>query len=323
MMTNKINSITSFKTAVLFLVFNRIDTTTKAFEEIRRTRPAKLYIAGDGPREENDEDIEKVKKVREIATRIDWPCEVKTLFRDENLGCKEGVSSAITWFFAHEERGIILEDDCVPHLDFFTFCESLLIRYAEDERVSVITGNNFQQGIKRGDASYYVSKYNHCWGWASWRRSWKDYQGDIKFWPKWKKSKDWLNYIPDRVERKYWENIFENVYLNKIDSWAYPWTCCNWRLGKISIAPNVNLVKNIGFEREDATHTKSKHISSNLEVYSMDFIKHPKHLKVDLEADLFDFNCHFGGKKLRFPFFLVIFIKNILHLTYNKFKKFK
>ena len=291
-------SSSRIKSAVLFLVFNRPDTTSIVFEKIRQIKPSRLYVAGDGPRKGNDEDAEKVKKVREITTRIDWPCDVKTLFRDENLGCKEGVSSAITWFFEHEEQGIILEDDCVPHEDFFTFCESLLVRYAEDKRVSVITGNNFQKGEKRGSASYYFSKYSHCWGWASWRRSWEDYQGDIKFWPNWKKSQDWIDYLPDRVERKYWENIFENVYLKKIDSWAYPWTCCNWMLGKVSIAPNINLVKNIGFEREDATHTKSKHVSSNLEAQPLGFIKHPKHQQVNLDADFFDFNYHFGGKNL-------------------------
>ena len=190
----------SLETAILILLFNRPETTIRVFDKISQIKPQRLYIASDGPRKNIDGEKEKVKKVREIATRVDWPCEVKTLFRNENLGCKKGVSSAITWFFEQEEQGIILEDDCVPNLDFFTFCESLLDRYAEDERVSVITGNNFQNNKWRGDASYYFSKYNHCWGWASWRRSWKDYQGDIKFWPKWKKSKEWLSCMPDKVQ---------------------------------------------------------------------------------------------------------------------------
>ena len=150
METDKINSPASLKTAVLFLVFNRPDTTTEVFEKVRQAKPQRLYIAGDGPREGREGEKEKVTKAREIATKVDWPCNVKTLFRDKNLGCKKGVSSAITWFFEQEEQGIILEDDCVPHLDFFTFCENLLDRYAEDERVSAITGNNFQNGKWRG-----------------------------------------------------------------------------------------------------------------------------------------------------------------------------
>lgn len=309
--------IAPLKTAVLFLVFNRPDTTTQVFEKIRKAKPPRLYVACDGPRENQKNETEKIAKVRKIVTNVDWPCEVKTLLREKNLGCKKGVSTAITWFFEQEEQGIILEDDCVPHLDFFTFCESLLDRYAKDKRVSVITGNNFQNNQWRGDASYYFSKYNHCWGWASWRRSWKDYQGDIKFWPKWKKSKEWLSCMPDKVERKYWENIFENVYLKKVDSWAYPWTCCNWMLGKVSIAPNVNLVKNIGFEREDATHTKSIHVSSNLEVFPMGHINHPKYFQTNQEADLFDFNYHFGGKNLRFPGNLLNFIKKLLRFVFR------
>ena len=173
----------SLKTAVLFLLFNRPDTTTHVFEKIRQIKPQRLYVASDGPRESYDGEIEKVIKAREIASKVDWPCELKTLFRDKNLGCKKGVSSAITWFFEHEEQGIILEDDCIPNLDFFNFCENLLIRYSRDKRIFTITGSNFQNGKWRGDASYYFSKKFHCWGWATWKRAWKLYQGDILFWP--------------------------------------------------------------------------------------------------------------------------------------------
>ena len=109
------------KTAVLFLVFNRPDTTRQVFEAIRQAKPPRLYVAADGPREGKLGEVERVKEVRTIATAVDWPCEVKTLFRDKNLGCKKGVSSAITWFFEQEKQGIILEDDCLPHLDFFSF----------------------------------------------------------------------------------------------------------------------------------------------------------------------------------------------------------
>jgi hypothetical protein len=203
-----------------------------------------------------------------------------------------------------------LEDDCIPNLDFFTFCEDLLDRYAEDERVSAITGNNFQNGKLRGNASYYFSKFYYCWGWASWRRAWENYQGDIEFWPEWSNSKDWVNYIPNKIERKYWQKIFNITYNGQIDSWAYPWTCCNWKLGKISIVPNVNLVSNIGFGH-DATHTKSKkHLSSNLKTFSLKRITHPKKIQKNLEADLYDFEYHFGGKSLRFPMSVLRLIKS-------------
>ena len=176
---SKINS--SINTAVLFMVFNRPNTTSKVFEEIKKARPPRLYVAADGPRKDKDGEEKKVLKVREIATAVDWPCEVKTLFREKNLGCKSQTSSAITWFFKNEEQGIILEDDSLPHIDFFYFCEFLLDYYHDNKKILTIAGCNFQDGNKRGDASYYFSKYFQCWGWAGWRRSWSYYDGEISF----------------------------------------------------------------------------------------------------------------------------------------------
>ena len=156
-------------------------------------------------------------------------------FSEKNLGCAQSCSNAISWFFKNEENGIILEDDCVPHLDFFTFCENLLDRYAEDERVTVISGNNFQKGKWRGDASYYFSKFPHIWGWATWRRAWKYYQGDIPFWSEWKKSDAWLNFMPDKVQRRYFEKIFDQVQDGKVDTWDYSWTANVWYKGGLQL----------------------------------------------------------------------------------------
>jgi hypothetical protein len=306
------------KTAVLFLVFNRPDTTRQVFEAIRQAKPPRLYVAADGPREDKLGEVECVEEVRTIATAVDWPCEVKTLFRDKNLGCKEGVSSAITWFFLQEEQGIILEDDCLPHLDFFSFCESLLVRYARDDKVSVITGDNFQNGTWRGDASYYFSKYNHCWGWASWKRAWKHYQGDINFWPKWKTSDAWIKYKPDKIERRYWQKIFDSCYAGQIDSWAYPWTASTWYKNGLTATPNVNLVSNIG-HREDATHTKNKFSKfSNMPTMKLTDIKHPKQVIINIEADRFNFDNHFEGKYLRFPYNWFIFPYRVFKYIFRK-----
>lgn len=309
----------SLKTPILFLMFNRPDTSIKVFEKIRQAKPKKLYLAVDGPRKKEDE--EKIKKNHEIINKIDWRCEVKTLFREKNLGCKIGVSSGITWFFKNEEKGIILEDDCLPHLDFFAFCENLLDRYSKDERVSVITGNNFQNGIRRGDASYYFSKYNHCWGWASWRRAWKNYKNLISFWPVWKKSSNWLKYIPDKVERKYWENIFNLVHINKIDSWAYPWMASVWFKNGLTITPKVNLVKNIGFN-EYATHTTDKNSKfANIPTMELSYIRHSKKVAIDIEADKFCFDNHYGGKYLRFPNNWLIFPYRVFNYIFRKKSK--
>lgn len=292
----------SLNTAVLFLVYNRPGITSQVFEAIRKVKPSRLYVAADGPKEGKLGEAELVKEVRTITTAVDWPCKVKTLFRNKNLGCKMGVSSAITWFFEQEEQGIILEDDCLPCLDFFYFCENLLDHYFSDERIFAITGNNFQNGKWRGVASYYFSKYNHCWGWASWRRAWKNYQGDINFWPKWKTSDAWKKYKSNKIELRYWHKTFNASYNGQIDSWAYPWTASTWYKNGLTVTPNVNLVSNIGFG-ENATHTHDKKSKfSNIPSEELGHIIHPKQVIIDIEADRFVFDNLFGGKYLRFPY---------------------
>jgi hypothetical protein len=313
----------ALKTPILFIVFNRPETTAKVFERIRQVKPLRLYLAGDGPREGREGEKEKVNKVREILTKLDWPCEVKTLLREKNLGCKKGVSTAISWFFEYEEQGIILEDDCLPHLDFFPFCENLLDRYARDERVSIITGNNFQNGKWRGDGSYYFSKYNHIWGWATWRRSWLNYDGDLKFWPEWSNSKTWFNHMPDKVERKYWQNNFELVKKDQIDTWDYPWTASIWYKNGLTATPNVNLVSNIGFGK-DATHTNFENDkSANLPTKEIGVITHPLEIKQDLEADRYNFDNFFEGLNYRFPRNLFRLPNKIIKYFLNNFNFLK
>lgn len=314
-------SITPLKTPVLFLVFNRPDTTKEVFNKIRQAKPLRLYVAGDGPRDNYNDDKDKIVQVREIATKVDWPCEVKTLFQDVNLGCKKAVSSAISWFFINEEKGIILEDDCVPHLDFFNFCERLLDRYADNEMISAITGDNFQNNRWRGDSSYYYSKYTMCWGWATWRRAWKNYDGDLSFWPNWSKTNSWLEKNPDIVERRYWKRIFDKMISDKIDTWDYPWMASVWFHGGLTVTPNVNLVSNIGFGKE-ATHTTSKNNKfSKLAVKELSTIKNPKNIIRDNEADTWTFNYHYGGKNLRFPYNWIIFPTRIINYLTLKTKK--
>lgn len=309
------------QTAVLFLVFNRPDTTAQVFGAIRQAKPLRLYVAADGPREGREGEAERVAKVREIATAVDWPCEVKTLFRERNLGCKCAVSGAITWFFGQEEQGIILEDDCLPHPDFFTFCETLLDRYADDQRVWVITGDNFQNGRKRGDGSYYFSRYNHVWGWASWRRAWQHYDGDLSFWPEWKRSEGWISEFADRVERRYWEKIFDRMYAQEIDTWDYPWTASVWRHGGLTITPNVNLVSNIGFGA-DSTHTSATDsLLANLPTSPIGVLVNPSLLVIDQAADRYAFDFAFGGINKRFPGVLLHAPRSALRYVSREIKR--
>ena len=309
----------SLQTAVLFLVFNRPDTTAQVFDAIRKAQPPRLYVAADGPRADRACEAEKVDKVREIATAVDWPCEVRTLFRDDNLGCKYAVSDAITWFFDHEEQGIILEDDCLPHPDFFTFCDVLLERYADDERVSFISGDNFQRGLKRGDASYYFSHLPHLWGWATWRRVWQFYDVNMSYWPEWKISDSWRRKHYDKVERKYWEKIFDITYAQGIDTYDYQIIATAWRYGGLTATPNKNLVSNIGFG-PDATHTFNKSSrSSNNKTSAIGIIDHPREIKRDVDADRSDFDWQFGGKTMRFPYSIARFIKGFLKYSLRFF----
>ncbi len=280
-------------TPVLFLVFNRPDVTARVFESIRHAKPSRLYVAADGPRLNIPGEAEKCALARTVIDRVDWPCEVLTNYSDVNLGCKRRVSSGLNWVFNTVEEAIILEDDCVPHPTFFRFCEELLEKYRHDDRVMVISGNNFQFGRKRGNYSYYFSRYNHIWGWASWRRAWRNYDVDMKLWPE-VRNGEWLRDLLGDDVARYWTENFEMAYNGKIDSWDYQWTFACWIHNGLSILPNVNLVSNIGFNSE-ATHTKdSESKVANLPMEEMGFpLIHPNFVIRDARADDFTHNLVF------------------------------
>ena len=274
------------KTPVLFLVFNRPDTTRQVFEAIRAARPARLFVAADGPRERQKGDKEKCERVRNIVTDIDWNCEVRTLFREENLGCKKGVSSAIDWFFSQVDEGIILEDDCLPMKSFFRFCEELLRRYRNDNRVMQICGSNFLCGWQRNDDSYYFSIYGPIWGWASWRRAWLYYDVDMKAWPEVREKKIYLDFCDGKREECYRLHLYDRVFAGEIDTWAYQWGFTKMLNSGLSITPNANLISNIGFG-PDGTHvTKGNSTFANMQTLNIYFpLRHPKFVCRDRTSD--------------------------------------
>jgi hypothetical protein len=285
-----------FDTPIAYFIFNRPRHTRQTFDVIRAQRPKTLLIVADGPRPGHPTDMQQCQQARAIVEQIDWPCEVFRNYSDTNLGCKRRVSSGLDWVFEQVESAIVLEDDCVPNQDFFSFCHELLERYAADPRVWVITGNNFQQGRKRGDAAYYFSKFNHCWGWATWRRAWKHYRVDLPFWPEWKDTSDWKQKLPDPVERKIWSDLLDRVKAGEIDTWDYQWTACVWYYGGLTATPNTNLVTNIGFG-PDATHTVSEGDQEGLPVAALGDMTHPKEVVQNLAADKFVLNQNFGGRE--------------------------
>ncbi len=283
------------KTPILFLGFNRPDTTARVLQAVRAARPTKLYIAIDGPRPSHPADKNNVQNVRNIFSSIDWPCELHRLFQEENLGCKSAVSSAISWFFDNESEGIIIEDDCLPHSDFFAFCEQLLSRYRHEDKVWCITGDNFQNGQKHGPESYYFSKYNHIWGWASWRRCWLHYDRNLSFWPTWRHTESFKEIFSAEDERGYWTDIFQKTYEGTIDTWDYQWTAAAWRSGGMTATPHSNLVTNIGMGQH-ATHIKdmNSRLIVPLKPLGLDLV-HPDKREIDSDADRYVFENVFRG----------------------------
>lgn len=240
---------------VLLLTFNRLDTTRRVFEAVRQVRPAKLYLACDGPRASRPEDVEKVAAVREYLTSsVDWPCEVKILFQERNLGCKDAPIAGITWLFENEEVGIVLEDDCLPHVDFFGFCADVLERFKDDGRVYAISGTNIA-GCWREDVSGFFSMMGGNWGWASWRRAWSRYRADIG--PE-LTEENWSTIARNLGDRRLYRCMRDLVGSHSEsmagDAWDYQWLFRRLLDNGLTVVPSRNLISNIGFG-EDSTHT--------------------------------------------------------------------
>jgi hypothetical protein len=281
------NNFNSINTAVLFITYKRLDTTIQVFESIRKAKPPRIYISSNIGKDEAE--CKKVQIVRDyINYNIDWECEVKKLFRTKHLSAKLSISGAIDWFFEHEEMGIILEDDCLPSQSFFWYCEELLAKYKEDMRVWHISGDNFQNGIIRGDSSYYFSAFNHVWGWAGWADRWKFYDVDSNQ----IQNESFLRTYWQGREFKYWRNIFWKIKNNEIDTWDYQWSFTMWINGGLAILPKINLVSNIGFG-EDATHTKGTNINTTHNKFNeLTITKHPIQIVRNIEADKYTFKHH-------------------------------
>ncbi|MFT3829750.1 MAG: hypothetical protein QM691_08610 [Opitutaceae bacterium] len=241
-------------TPILFLVFNRPEVTARVFATIREARPTRLFVAADGPRADRAGEAALCEKTRQLATAVDWPCTVTTLFHSENRGCGRAVSEAITWFFEHVQEGIILEDDCLPHPDFFPFCAAMLSRYRDNPRVLTISGDHF---LPRGfdtQASHYFSKYVQIWGWATWRRTWQAYDFSLSSIP----EGDWQKIIqttcPLRIESGYWSEVFRALRAGGIDTWDFQLLFSCWKQTGLHVVPRHNLISNLGYG-PDATHT--------------------------------------------------------------------
>jgi len=275
-------------TPVLIIAYRRVQTTRKVLDAVRLAQPKRLYVALNACRLGNQTEQAQCDEVRKLFESIDWPCEVQQLVRIEHLSARESISGAITWFFETEKHGIILEDDCVPSQGFFRFAEELLERYADDKRIGMISGNNFQFGRRRGLASYYFSRYSHIWGWATWRDRWISRDATMKAWPE--NSKQLLNELKSPLQRLYWNWIFQRTYLGLVDTWDYQWLFSNWINNRLTILPQVNLVANVGFDQL-AHNTHNISPAANIEAKDLSFpLIHPEVFLSNRAADDYTFN---------------------------------
>jgi hypothetical protein len=277
------------ETAVLFLTFNRLDATKQVFQAIYKARPPRLYIASDGPRDTHPNEREKVQVVRDyVLEAIDWDCDVRTLFREKNLGCKSAVENAITWFFEHEKMGIILEDDCLPSYSFFLYCQELLEKYENDNRIMMISGFNKQGQWRIGREDYFFSNLGGIWGWASWARSWSLYDPEMSLLDMVLQYRYLRGLLGEKLGRLRERQILR-VRNQSIDTWDFAWALSRHINSGLACVPSKNLVTNIGFG-ESATHTSGNKTFVDSS-YELDFpLKMNNILIADQEYDELFFN---------------------------------
>lgn len=292
-------AVNKLSTPVVLIIFNRPETTSRVFEEIRKARPEKLYIVADGPRPARPDDVERCAEARSTVESIDWECDVVRLYAETNMGCGRRIASGLDLVFSEVDEAIILEDDCVPAPSLFNFCSVLLDRYRADERIMMISGNNFQGGIPRGSASYYFSKYTQTCGWATWSRSWRLYDYRMARWPEFRKSAEFAELCNGRGEKRYWTGIFDRVYGGTDDIWDYQFLFASWVHGRLAIAPQHNLVTNIGFGGSGTHVMLEDELLSNQPVTDIWEIIHPDAVEANIEADLHTFRTIHKGRMRR------------------------
>lgn len=267
---------------VAFFVFNRPDLTAQVFARIAEARPSHLLLIADGPRTEQPNDRERCEEVRRIITRVDWPCRVETNFSDVNIGCGRRISSGLDWVFDLHEEAIILEDDCLPSPSFFGYCVELLQHYRNDERIGTISGCNLGAPHDATLADYCFSRYPVVWGWASWRRVWRDYDFAVE-------SLDEAVFdelYTDEMIAAYALSRVEAARQGTLDTWDYQLWYALLTRSRLTIIPTVNLILNTGFGRPDASHMTYDHPLGNMPLADVALpLRHPRHIIPSRRAD--------------------------------------
>ncbi len=290
----------SLDTPVLFVIYRRPEATRRVFEAIAAVRPRHLFIAADGPATRADRAA--CDETRTIVQRVDWNCDAMRDFSDENLGLNRRMISAINWVFQEFDSAIVLEDDCLPHPQFFAFCSSMLRRYQDDARVVHVSGECYR-ARREGDASYFFSKYPLAWGWATWRRAWSLFDPSIRSWPHFREQAETNALFDSADERRYWRSTFARLHddhqaLGTPISWDYAWYHACMAHG-LSIHPASNLVSNIGHgplasNTRDVTELSNRPTAPLVEPFV-----HPARIARDRQADLDTFDRRFPGALLK------------------------
>lgn len=276
-------------TPVILLVFNRPALTRKLLERVALARPGRLLIVADGPRPDRVGEASRCEEVRRIASEVSWPCEVMTNFAPENLGCRARIVSGLNWAFSHVEEAIVLEDDILPDLSFFRFCQEMLERYRDDPRVNMITGFNHGADRAATPYSYFFSELTHIWGWATWKRAWQHYDEQLSTWPEVRASGLLGEIFPKKSALRYWTTIFDSMHEGTgPNTWDYQWMYTNLCRRALAITPGVNLVENGGFG-EDGTHVTNPKDAPRVQVASLEFpLRHPPAMIASRSMDELD-----------------------------------
>lgn len=275
-----------FSTPILLITFNRPKHVRRVLEEIRKQRPMQLFVAQDGPRSENEDDVQRISIVREVITElVDWDCELHTLYQEQNLGCGAGPVAAIAWFFSQVEQGIVMEDDCLPHPNFFGYCEQLLCRYKENERVQLINATLYADNLDC-DASYCFSHYLVTGAWAAWQRTWSGFDLDLHSLNPWKLRRKIYAMTGNSNEADWWYFKIKEIQQDRTKKsyWDYQMQILLFAKGALTIQPRVNLISNIGFDAE-GTHTMVNDGRGNRELYPILPLVPPKEIAVSLNTD--------------------------------------
>lgn len=285
-----------FNTPIAIFTFNRPELTERLLGILAQVKPSRILVISDGPRSHVPNDVEKCAAVRILFENLGWTCRVDRNFAESNMGSFPRNSSGLNWVFEQVEEAIILEDDCLPDLSFFPYCEELLDKYRNDSRIGLISGNNFfKRPVDRQTPSYFFSCYAMTWGWASWRRIWQQVDFNMPYWPQFRDSGMLRKAVFTSSEAKYWQNIYDAILERRMNNaWDYQLILTCLRFNLLTIVPSVNLVSNVGFGPDATNCNYINNLISNVPVHGLKFpLKHPVSVRRSGQMDHAIFKVRF------------------------------